>query len=64
MQTALATFDDSQAARSAVDQLIAQGFSRTSVHLQSGASTSSTTATPASGGMMAGVGHLFSNLFG
>ena len=62
MQTVLATFDDSQAARNAVDQLIAQGFSRTSVHLQSGDSATRT-AAPANSGMMASVGHFFSNLF-
>lgn len=62
MQTILGTFDDTQAARSAVDQLIAQGFSRTSVHLQSG-DTASRAAIPHSGGMMASVGHFFSNLF-
>jgi uncharacterized protein (TIGR02271 family) len=62
MQTVLATFDEYRDAQNAVDQLIAQGFSRTSVHLQSGASQPAAT-TAANTGMMASVGHFFSNLF-
>ena len=78
MQTVLATFDDKQAAQEAIDQLIAQGFSRSSVHLQSGtptassapgtttgtgAGTSTGTTTGTSTGFMASVGNFFESLF-
>ncbi|HEY0747705.1 MAG TPA: YsnF/AvaK domain-containing protein [Steroidobacteraceae bacterium] len=66
MQTVLATFDDQQTAQAAIDQLVAQGFSRTSVHLQSGASSptsASASAATANTGFMASVGHFFENLF-
>ena len=75
MQTVLATFDDTTTAQNAVDQLIASGFSRASVHLQSGSgsdgmSSADTTGAgapgagaPAETGMMARVEHFFTSLF-
>lgn len=68
MQTVLATFDDTTAAQSAVDQLLAQGFPRESIHLQSGSTgrasvEQNTAGTPAETGMMAKVEHFFTSLF-
>ena len=69
MQTILATFDDSKAAQSAIDQLIAQGFDRASVHLQTDSSTEPSGANEAGldedkRGTLSGIGHFFSQLFG
>lgn len=69
MQTVLATFDDMQEAQSAVDQLIAEGFTRANVHLQQGLPGATAGVTPGVGadegrGLMSGVGHFFSHLFG
>src|SRR4051794_4543504 len=63
MQTVLATFDDNQAARTAADQLIAQGFARSSVHLQSGAAPTSSGVSRPDKGLMAGIGEFFERLF-
>ena len=71
MQTIIGTFDDKTTAQTAVDQLIAQGFKRDHVHLQGAqglesdiTSSQSDRTVPKSDGMMSGVGHFFSNLFG
>jgi uncharacterized protein (TIGR02271 family) len=68
MQSVIATFDDTKTAQAAVDSLIAQGFSRESVHLQAApARTSKTAAGGTSPGMrrgfLAGVEAFFSTLF-
>jgi uncharacterized protein (TIGR02271 family) len=66
MQTVLGTFDDKQTAQTAVEQLLAHGFTRASVHLQSVATTAPTTegASRGSGNsIMSAVGSFFSNLF-
>src|ERR1700716_482859 len=68
MQSVIATFDDTKTAQAAVDSLIAQGFSRESVHLQAApARTSKTAAGGTSPGMrqsfLAGVEPFFSTLF-
>jgi uncharacterized protein (TIGR02271 family) len=65
MQTILGTFDDRQTAQRAVDQLLAGGFTRDSVHLQAVPTTSGSAAqTTSDRGMMGNVGSFFSNLFG
>jgi len=71
MQTIIGTFDDKTTAQTAVDQLIAQGFKRDHVHLQGApgldsdiTSSQSDRTVPKTDGMMSGVGHFFSNLFG
>jgi uncharacterized protein (TIGR02271 family) len=68
MQSVIATFDDTKTAQAAVDSLIAQGFSRESVHLQAApARTSKTAAGGLSPGMhrgfLAGIENFFSTLF-
>jgi hypothetical protein len=67
MQTVLGTFDDRATAQRAVDQLIARGFNRTSVHMQAGAMSDDvvapTSASTSERGMMGSVGHFFSKLF-
>lgn len=74
MQTIIAAFKDPSTAQQAVDSLIAHGFSRGAVHLQTGyngqssetsmAGTMSTNRTgTADTGFLAGVEHFFSNLF-
>jgi uncharacterized protein (TIGR02271 family) len=57
MQTILGTFDDPQTAQRAVEQLVEQGFSRSSVHLQSGANAGSDNS------ILSSVGSFFSRLF-
>lgn len=70
MQTIIAAFDDSQAAQRAVARLVEQGFSRDSVHLQSGydddttTPTSSRTADTDHHGFFSSVGDFFGSLFG
>jgi stress response protein YsnF len=69
MQTILATFDDEQTARQAVDELVAEGFPRANVHLQS--NTVSRGSLPgetrpgagSNNSIMSAVGHFFSSLF-
>jgi stress response protein YsnF len=64
MQTILATFDNEQSAREAVDELLTEGFARANVHLQSGSLPGETRpATGSNNGIMSAVGHFFSNLF-
>jgi stress response protein YsnF len=66
MQTILATFDDEQTARQAVDELVAEGFPPASVHLQSGSGTLPGETRPnavTNHGFMSAVGNFFSNLF-
>ena len=65
MPTVLATFDDKQAAQEAVEQLVSQGFSRSSVHIQSGMAAADSSAGSSGGtGFMASVGNFFEHLFG
>jgi uncharacterized protein (TIGR02271 family) len=65
MQTILATFDDEQSAQQAVDELVAEGFPPSSVHLQSGSLPGETRPNSVtSHGFMSSVGNFFSNLFG
>ncbi len=73
MQTIIAAFDQPSTAQQAVDSLLAKGFSRSAVHLQSGYAadmdgdgTGQTTgvAAPTNTGFLAGVEHFFANLFG
>jgi stress response protein YsnF len=65
MQTILATFDDTAAAQKAVEQLVAQGFPRASVHLQSGsrARSAATSDTTGDTGLVASATRFFSSLF-
>ena len=64
MQTILATFDDDQMARQAVDELVAEGFPRANVHLQSGTIPGETRPSAGStNSVMSAVGRFFSNLF-
>jgi hypothetical protein len=64
MQTILGTFDDRQTAQRAVDELVARGFTRASIHLQTGADPGRPEAQSGTErGMMASVGHFFSTLF-
>jgi uncharacterized protein (TIGR02271 family) len=75
MQTVIGAFEDRDAAQRAVERLVDAGFDRDDVHVQEGASTSTTSATSAraSGvdrmdddehGMMASIRHFFASLFG
>jgi len=69
MQTVLATFDNTQHAQAAIDKLVAQGITRSNVHLQEGISGSTVAGSGTenaddSRGMLSGVGHFFSHLFG
>ena len=68
MQTVLATFDDTKAAQSAAEELVAEGFHRENVHVQTGAPALKAgvgTTDPEGGrGMLSSVGHFFSHLFG
>ena len=65
MQTISGTFADRQTAQRAVDELLARGFARASVHLQGGTATDRPAEATATGkGMMAIVSGFFSNLFG
>ena len=62
MQTILGTFDDTRAAQNAVDRLVAQGFSRDRIHLET--SSLATTAKPHEHhGFLADIEHFFSSLF-
>jgi hypothetical protein len=64
MQTVLGTFGDRRTAQRAVDELIARGFTRASVHLQTGASPDRPEREAATDrGMMARAGSFFSKLF-
>ena len=64
MQTVLGTFGDRRTAQRAVDELLARGFTRASVHLQTGATSDRPAGEAAtSRGMMASVGSFFSKLF-
>ena len=68
MQTVVATFDNRQAANSAVDLLVKQGFSPDSVHVKAepvpgAATTNADAAIGRDQGILASVGHFFSNLF-
>ena len=64
MQTVFGTFGDRRTAQRAIDELIARGFTRASVHLQTGASPDHPAGeTATSRGMMASVGSFFSKLF-
>ena len=65
MQTISGTFNDRRTAQRAVDQLLARGFTNASIHLQTRATPGRPDADTATDrGMMASVGHFFSNLFG
>jgi uncharacterized protein (TIGR02271 family) len=73
MQTVIGAFEDRDAAQRAVERLVDAGFDRDDVHVQEGASTSTTGATSASGGadraddehgMMASIRHFFASVFG
>ncbi len=64
MQTVLGTFPDRQTAQRAVDELLARGFARARVHLQTSSSAGGPEAqTDIQRGMMASVGHFFATLF-
>jgi uncharacterized protein (TIGR02271 family) len=66
MQTIIAAFDDVKTARQAIEQLVQQGFSRESVHLQSGQDSdkASSTAKQAQPGDPFGFFNFFSTLMG
>ena len=64
MQTVLGTFGDRRTAQRAVDALLARGFTRASVHLQTGATSDPPESEAATDrGMMASIGSFFSKLF-
>lgn len=74
MQTIIAAFDQPSTAQQAVDSLLAKGFNRSALHLQSGytdgmdgdgtSQAASGVAAPTNTGFIAGVEHFFANLFG
>ena len=75
MQTVIGAFEDRDTAQRAVERLIDAGFDRDDVHVEQGASTSSTGSTGVTTsstdtradqdeGFFASIGHFFASLFG
>lgn len=72
MQTAISTFNDRSTAEQAVDRLVAAGFPREDIHIESGEDADSSMTPRSTGtyeaqedrGVLASIGHFFTSLFG
>ncbi|HJV28579.1 MAG TPA: YsnF/AvaK domain-containing protein [Aromatoleum sp.] len=63
-QTVISVFDTTEQARSAEQLLIRQGIEPGTVHLTRARATADTTGEKRDEGLLSGIGHFFSNLFG